>query len=97
MLAVGVDSADVRVCIRLRIRIAGGDPLLQAAVLPEGEDFRAMRPRDRGGPIGRTVVDDEYVALRQACSQFVQYARQVLLLVPGRNEDERVRRHRARA
>jgi hypothetical protein len=65
MLTVGVDAADVRIRIRFRVGIAGGDPLLQAAVLPEGEDFRAVRPRDRCGLIRRAVVDDENVARRQ--------------------------------
>ena len=48
---------------------------------------------DGGGPVGRAVVDDEDVRLRKTRVQLVENRRQVLLLVPRRDEDEGVAHH----
>ena len=90
MLAVGVDPADVRVRIRLRVGVAGGDPLLQPTVLSEREHFGSVRARHGGRPVRRAVVDDEDVGLRQPGAQLVEHGREIRLLVPGGDEDERV-------
>src|SRR6185437_11749148 len=38
--------------------------------------------------VGRAIVDDEHVGLRQPLLQLVEHGRKVLLLVPGRYEHE---------
>ncbi len=62
---------------------------------PEGEHLGAVIARDRGGSVGRAVVHDEHVHVRQLGPQVVEDVGQIGLLVPGRYEDERVR-HRLR-
>jgi hypothetical protein len=49
-----------------------------------------MLPGDPGGPVSGTVVDDEQVGAGKPGSELVENGREVLLLVPGRDEDERV-------
>ena len=49
-----------------------------------------MLARDVGRAVGRAVVDDDHVHVRQLAPQVVEHRRQVLLLVPGRDEDDGV-------
>ena len=49
-----------------------------------------MRMSDRGRTVVRAVVHDEHVHGRELRSELVENRREVLLLVPSRNEDERV-------
>ena len=90
MLPVCVDAARVAVALLVRMAVAGGDPLPEPAVLAEREDFRALRSRDRGGRIRRAVVDDEDVDAGQPPAELAEDGRQARLLVPRRNEDDRV-------
>jgi hypothetical protein len=50
-----------------------------------------VRLRDGGGGVGRAVVDDQEVGLRELLPQLLQDRGQVLLFVPGREKDEGVR------
>ena len=90
MLAVGVDPAAERVAALVRLAVARGDPGAQAAVLAERDDDRAGLARDRGGGVGRAVVDHEHVGVGQHRRELGEHGGQVLLLVPGRDEDDRV-------
>ena len=88
MLAVGVDAAAERVPVFERPGVARGDAGLEAAVLPEGQHLGTVLARDNGGPVGRAVVDDEDVDVRELPAELVEYRREIAFLVPGRNEDE---------
>ena len=70
--------------------VAGGDPGLQPTVLAERQDRGAGVARDLGGRVGRAVVDHEDVDVAELPPHVVEHGRKVLLLVPGRDEDERV-------
>src|SRR5213076_528511 len=56
----------------------------------ERHHLRAVLARDSGGPVRRAVVDDHHVGVGQLGLQLVEHGRQVLLLVPGRDEDDGV-------
>ena len=90
MLSVGVHAAAVGVVVLERPVVAGGDPGPQAAVLAEREHFGASGTSEGRGLVGRAVVDDEHVRRGQLAAQLVQDVRQIALLVPGGDEDERV-------
>ncbi len=90
MLAVGVDSTDQLVPVLVGVGVAGGDPLAQASVLAERENLGPVGARNGGCRVRRAVVDDEDVGRRQAGVQLVQNGRDVVLLVPRRDEDEGV-------
>ena len=90
MLAVGVDPTDQLVPVVVGVRVARGDALAQASVLAERENLGAVGARNRGRRVRRAVVDDEDVGRRQARAELVQDGRDVVLLVPGRDEDEGV-------
>ena len=92
MLPVGVDAAAIGVALLGSVRVARRDAGPQAAVAAEGEDFRPVVGRDVRRPVGRAVVDDEHVRLGKLGVQFVEDVRQVVLLVPRGNEDDRVAR-----
>jgi hypothetical protein len=47
-----------------------------------------MRSRHFGRSVRRAVVDDEDVRVRQAGAKLLEDGGEVLLLVPGRDEDE---------
>ena len=96
VLAVRVDPPAVGVLVLERPGVAGGDPRPQAAVLAEREHLGAVLARDVGGAIGRAVVDDEHVRSRELLVQLVEHGGEVVLLVPGGDEDQRVVTHRAR-
>jgi hypothetical protein len=91
MLAVGVDAAAEGVPVLERVAVARRDPGREAAVLVEGDNLRAVRLRDGGSRVGRAVVDDQEVGLRELLPQFLEDRGQVLLFVPGREKDEGVR------
>ena len=97
MLAVRVDPAAERVLVLQRVGIARRDARAETAVDPERENVGAVGARNLGRAIRGTVVDDEHVRLGQLRPQLVEHGREVVLLVPGRQEDERVepcvRRH----
>ena len=90
MLAVGVDPTDYLVPVLVGVRVAGGDALAQASVLAEREHLGAVGARNGGRAVRRAVVDDEDVGRGQPGMQLVEDGREVVLLVPGRDEDERV-------
>ena len=90
MLSVGVDAAAERVLALERPVVAGGDPGLQAAIHAERQHLGAVGAGDCGGGVGRAVVDDEHVDVGQLPVQVVEDGRQVLLLVPRRDEDDGV-------
>ena len=52
-----------------------------------------MLARHVGGAVGRAVVDDEDIRVRKLAVELAEHGREVLLLVPGGDEDERARRH----
>ena len=89
MLSVRVDAPAVVVALVERVLIPRGDPRPQAAVLAEREDVRARFARHRRRQVGRAVVDDEHVRVGKLLVQLLEHDRKVLLLVPGRDEDER--------
>jgi len=94
MLAVGVDPAHELVAVLVGIRVPGCDAFAKAAVLAEREDVGARVARHDGGSVRRAVVDDEYLTSGKCRAQLVQHGREVVLLVPGGDEDQRVgRRH----
>ena len=70
--------------------VAGGDPEAQAEVRAEREHLGAVRARDLGRAVGRPVVDDEHVGVRDLRAQRVEHGGQVVLLVPRRDEDDGV-------
>jgi hypothetical protein len=90
MLSVGIDAAAVGIAVLERPRVAGGDPRLQTAVLAERQHLGAVGARDLGGAVGGAVVDDEHVGLGQLARQALQHRGEVLLLVPGGDEDDGV-------
>ena len=90
MLPVGVHPARVRVAVVRRPAPTRGDPRPQAAVLAEREHLRPARARNFGCSVGRAVVDDEHVRLRKLLPKLLEHRRQVLLLVPRRDEDDGV-------
>jgi hypothetical protein len=90
MLAVGVDAPTEGVIVLECPGIAGGDAGLEAAVLAEREHLGAVLACHVRGPVGRAVVDDEDVGVRQPLPELVEHCREIALLVPGGDEDERV-------
>ena len=72
------------------MRVARGDAGAQAPVDAEREHLRPVRGRHLGRAVGRAVVDDEHVGVGQLGAQLVEDVGQVVLLVPGGDEDERV-------
>ena len=90
VLAVGVDAAAVRIAALGRGAVAGGDAGPQAAVLAEGEDVGAVGSRDGDRSVGRAVVDDEEIRFGKLLGELRQDRAEVVLLVPGGDEDERV-------
>src|SRR5205807_7238915 len=60
------------------------------AVRAKCEDLRPALPRDCGRLVDRAVVDDEDIDVGELVPQLVEHGRQVLLLVPRWDEDERV-------
>jgi hypothetical protein len=90
MLAVGVDATAVRVLVLERPAVAGRDPDGQPLVPAQGKHLRTVLARDVGRAVGGAVVHDEDVGVGQVCGQILEDRRQVLLLVPGRDEHHRV-------
>jgi hypothetical protein len=91
MLAVRVDPPAEPVAAFVGPAPAGGDRVSEAAILREGEHLGARRPRSVGGAVGRAVVDDEDVGVRQLLLQLRQHRRQRIRLVPGRYEHQGLR------
>ena len=73
-----------------RVRVAGGDAEREAPVLAEALDDRAVLGGDARRAVGRAVVHNEHVSLREPAGQLIEDSWQVLFLVPRRDEDERV-------
>src|SRR5262245_43837064 len=90
MLSVGVDAAAIGVAAFRGGAVTSGDSRSQAAVLAEGENVGAVRPGDCSRFVGRAVVDDEQIRLRELLGELRQDGAEVVLLVPGGDEDERV-------
>jgi hypothetical protein len=97
MLAVGVDPAAVRIAARDGLFVAGGDRGSKATVHAERVNLGPVRACDLGRPVGGAVVDDEDVDLGKLAVELVEDRGEVLLLVPGREEDEGVRHARSSA
>src|SRR5215213_3473572 len=89
MLPVGVEAADDVVLVLDAVAVPARDRRTQAAVVAEGENLGATLPRDVGGSVGGAVVDDEHVDVGQLAAQLSEDAGEVVLLVPGRDEDQR--------
>ena len=89
MLAVGIEATDQLVAVLGRVAVAGGDRRAKTPVLAEREHLGACLPRDPGRPVGRAVVDHEDVDVGQDALQLLEHLREVLGLVPGRDEDQR--------
>ncbi len=94
MLPVGVDAPAVRVAVLGGVAVALGDRGAQPAVVAERDDLGAVLAGDRGGAVGRSVVDDEDVGVGELPPQLVDHGREALLLVPGGDEDDGVARAR---
>ncbi len=94
MLTVSVDPAGELVSALGGEAPAGGDTGLEPAILREAKHLRATLPRHPGGPIGGAVVDDEDISFRKLGGHLGEHRGQVLLLVPGRDEDKQVVRGR---
>src|SRR5436190_9731475 len=90
MLPVRVDAAAESVAVIERPPIARRDADRQAAVRAERHHLGAVLARDSGGPVRRAVVDDHHVGVGQLGLQLVEDRRQILLLVPGRDENDGV-------
>ena len=90
VLAVGIDAAAVRIAVLERVPVPGGDPEAQPEVGAQRVHLGAVLARDVGGVVGRAVVDDEHVGVRQLGVERVENRRKVVLLVPGGDEDQRV-------
>src|SRR3954454_23186676 len=90
MLPVRVDAPAERIAVLVRVPVARRDAGAQSSVLAERNHLGAAVASDLRRPVGRTVVDDDDVGFRKALPQLREHPRQVVLLVPGRNEDDRV-------
>ena len=90
MLAVGIDAPAERIAVIRGVLPTGRDPGRKAAVRAERDHLGPALAGDLGRAIGRAVVDDEHVGLRKLLPKLVEHSREVLLLVPGRHEHERV-------
>ena len=88
MLTVGVHPAAVRVPVLERPAIAGGDAEPEAHVRAERVDPSAVLAGDLRRAIGRPVVDHEHVGPWDLRAQRVEHGREIVLLVPGGNEDD---------
>src|SRR5262249_56217399 len=83
-------AAAERVAVIQRVAVAGPDPGGKAAVRLERDHLGPALPGDLGGPVARAVVNDEDVGVGQTRVELVEHGGKVVLLVPGRKEDERV-------
>jgi hypothetical protein len=90
MLAVRVHAAGVLVSVLCGVSVSRRDCGPQPPVLVEREHVGAMLARDLGGPVERPVVHDEHVGVRKLAAELREDAGEVVLLVPGRDENERV-------
>src|SRR4051812_15487882 len=97
MLAVRVDASAEGVPALEGPAVAGGDTDAQALVRSEREHLRPALACDLGRSVGRPVVDNEDVRVGQPLVQTLQDRGQVLLLVPGGDEDERAAHRRLRS
>src|SRR5205823_6556471 len=85
-----VEPAAEAIPLLERVPVARGDRRLQATVLAEREHLRALVACELGGRVRRAVVDNQHVDVAELPPHLVEHRRDVLLLVPGRDEDERV-------
>ena len=90
VLAVGVDAAAERVAVLGRVGVPGGDPGGKAAVLAEREDLGAVLARHVAVPSVEPSSTTRTSTSGSSAAELVEHRREVLLLVPGRDEDERV-------
>ena len=90
VLAVGVEPPAVGVAAFGCVPVAGRDRSAKAAILAERENFGAVLAGDVGSPVDRPVVDDEHVGVRDLLAELYEDGRQIPLLVPRWDEDERV-------
>ena len=90
VLPVGVDPSAVGVVVLERPPVAGCDAESQPQVRAERMHLGAVLACNVGRAIRRSVVDDEHVCVGKLRAQRVEHGGQIVLLVPGRDEDERV-------
>ena len=90
MLAVRVHAPAPGVAVLGRIPVARGDAAREAAVLLERDHGGAVLAGHVRSAVRRSVVDDEHVGLGKLLVQLVENGGEVVLLVPGGDEDERV-------
>src|SRR2546425_10075416 len=90
MLSVGIHASAVVVTVVERPAVTRGNADAQAAVAAQGQALRTVRACNVGGAVGRAVVHDEHVGMRQLTAQTADHGREILLFVPGRYEDERL-------
>ena len=72
--------------------VPGGDHPTRPWFTSKRSTSAPCRACDLGRPVGRAVVDDEDVDVRQLGAQLVEHGREILLLVQGGDEDEGVAR-----
>ena len=89
MLAVGVDAPDEVVAVLVRVAVARGDALAQAAVLAEREHLGAPRRARRAAvPSVEPSSTTSTSHAGKPGAQLVEDGREVVLLVQRRDEDE---------
>ena len=74
VLAVAVDLHGELVAVLERVAEAGLDGAADAEVERQAEDVRARRGGDRGGAVGRAVVDDDDLEARVEGADLVDHA-----------------------
>src|SRR5262249_12465892 len=84
------DAAAVAVAVLKRPAVPLRDADAQTEVGAEGNDVCPVLTCHLGRPVRRAVVDDQYVDVGKLLAQVVEDRGEVLLLVPGRYEDDRV-------
>jgi transcription elongation factor GreA len=94
VLTVGIDPTGQPVAALGGEAPAGGDTGLEPAVLRKAEHLRTTLARHLGGAVGGAVVDDEEISFRKLGGELRQDRGEVLLLVPGGDEDKQVVRRR---
>ena len=90
MLAVRVDASAEGVPVLEGPAVAGAIPTRRPWFVPSESTSAPCSRATSAVLIGRAVVDDEDVRVGQPLVQTLQDRGQVLLLVPGGDEDERV-------
>jgi len=86
MLTVRVYPPAEVIAVRERIPVASSDASTQASILFKLLDDGTSVASDLCCSICRAVVDNEYVSAAQVRGELVEDGRQIVLLVPRRDE-----------